>query len=267
MSKLQLHVTGLNQLAKCGIAFERRYLLNERTPARPAMAVGTAVDRSVTANLGHRIATTELLTEEEVLDTARDALVAEWERGVEPNEDDAEEGLGTRDLALDASVNLASLHHNKLAPQLLPTHVQRSWTLDVTGLDLQLAGTIDVQEGMLAIRDTKTSAKSPSRSAIDTSLQLTTYALAVHAHDGQIPDKVALDYLVRTPLKQRTSLVQLESTRTKEDFKPLLERIAAADRTIHAGLFTPAPADSWWCSAKWCAYHPTCPYALRPVSA
>jgi RecB family exonuclease len=264
--RFQLHVSGLNLLAKCGIQFEKRYLEGLRTPASVSMAVGTAVDQSVTTNLREKKHTGALLAEEQVKDIARDALAAEWDRGVEAAGEDAEEGLDTsRDAAIDMSVDLASLHHQTVAPMIAPTHVQRSWTLDIDGLPLQLAGTIDIQEAN-AIRDTKTSAKSPLKTLADSSLQLTTYALAVNAHDGAIPDKVALDYLVRTPKRREKKFIQLTSSRTRTDFLPLLERVYQAHRTIESGIFTPAPPDAWWCSRKFCPYWNTCPYAVRPVS-
>ena len=59
----------------------------------------------------------------------------------------------------------------------------------------------------LVIRDTKTSAKSPVPSFLDgndkagtadDSEQLTAYAVASHVVDGRLPDKMVLDYLVRT---------------------------------------------------------------------
>lgn len=261
-NKFQLHVSGLNMLAKCAAQFERRYINGEKLPPSCSIVIGSATDRAVTADLGHKIKAGELLPDEQIKDIARDALVAEWDNGVEVSEDDRADGIGSKEGAIDVSVTLASLHHTKAAPAMRPTHVQRPWTLDVQGLDIQLAGTIDIQEGGAAIRDTKTSGKSPSKDVADTSLQLTTYALAVRQHDGAIPEKVALDYLVRT---KTPKLVQIESTRTEADFRHLMERIVQASRMIKAGLFMPAPIDAWWCSAKWCGYHATCKYAARPV--
>lgn len=265
---LQLHVSGLNLLSKCGIAFEKRYLLGQRTPTSVSAAVGLAVDRSVTKDLRSKIDTATLLPESEVKDIARDALVEEWQKGVESTSEDADEGIEfSRDRAIDRSVTLAGFHHSALAPTLNPTHVQREWTLDIDGLPLQLAGTIDIQQGLDSIDDTKTSAKSPSKTLADTSLQLTTYALAVKAHDGEIPKAVRLNYLVMTPKRGDTKLVQLESKRTAGDFGPLLERVYQAHRQIESGIFTPAPPDSWVCSAKFCPFWGECKYALRPVAA
>jgi hypothetical protein len=264
MSKFQLHVSGLNMISKCGVQFERRYVNGEKIPPSVAIVIGTATDKSVTADLGHKIETGgALLADGDVQDIARDALKEEWRAGVKVTEDDQEDGIGSEGGAIDASVKLALLHHKQAAPDICPTHVQRQWTLDVEGLPIQLAGTIDIQEGMSAIRDTKTSGKSPAKDAADTSLQLTTYALAVRQHDGAVPGMVALDYLVRTKVPK---LVQIESQRSEKDFPHLLERVAQASRMIEAGLFMPAPIEAWWCSAKWCGYHDKCKYAAKPVS-
>lgn len=264
--KLQLHPSGMEALARCGIAYERRYLNGERTPPGARMVIGTAVDRAIRVNLQHKIDTTELLSIEAVKDAARDALVTEWEAGVCLTEEDGEDGIAGRDRAIDMSVNLSGFHHATLAPRIQPTHVARKWVLDVDGMNLQVAGEIDIQEGAAAIRDTKTSGKSPVKTLADTSLQLSTYALAVLSIDGTLPAKVVLDYLVQTPKRGDTKYVPLESTRTIAQVQPVLERIAKMGEVIQSGIFTPAPIDSWWCSPKFCAFHETCRYGARPVS-
>lgn len=264
---IQLHVSGLNLLAKCGIAFENRYLKHIEETRSVSLIVGSAVDRSVASDLNEKKDTGLLLSESDVKDIARDATVEEWQAGdVQVSEEDADDGWSpARDDAVDAAVGLAGLHHSSNAPQLEPTHVQRKWVLD-TPLGIQLAGTIDIQEGMKSIRDTKTSAKSPNKDTAALSLQLTTYAMAVDALDGGIPAMVGLDYLVRTPKRKDLKLVQIESTRNKSDFQHLVNRVAVAARIIESGVFTPAPVDSWWCSRKFCSYWSLCPYAARPVS-
>lgn len=263
--KHQLHPSGMEALARCGIAYERRYINGEKTPPSARMLIGTAVDRSVRANLQHKIDAAELLPVEEVKETARDTLVTEWANGVRLSEEDGEDGVTGRDKALDMSVNLSGFHHGSVAPLIRPTHVARKWVLDVDGLNLQVAGEIDIQEPR-AIRDTKTSGKSPVKDLADKSLQLSTYALAVERIDGELPAQVILDYVVQTPKRGDTKYIQLASTRTAAQVQPVLERIAHMARILDSGIFTPAPIDSWWCSPKYCAYHETCRYAARPVS-
>lgn len=265
MSKFQLHVSGLNMLSKCGYQFEQRYVKGERVAPGVGAVIGTATDRSVTANLQNKIDTGELLPVEAVRDIARDALVAEWGKGVAEDGDFEKAGDAARDESIDHAVTLAALHHKEVAPKIATDalKLQRQWVLDVNGLPIQLAGTIDIQEGTKKVSDTKTKKVSPPADEADRSLQLTMYALAVRQIDGQIPEKVGLDYLVKL---KTPKVVRLESERTDKDFPHLLERVAQASRIIDSGLFMPAPLDAWYCSSKWCGYHSRCRYARRPVS-
>jgi hypothetical protein len=267
MSTLQLHVSGLATLSKCGEQFRRRYIEGERTPPSVSMATGTALDRAVSANLSRKLESGVLMAAEEVQDFAREAAIGVYSEGVRATEEDTEAGLeASKGAMVDNSVAAAFKHHEELAPTLEPTHIQRPWVLDIIGLDIQVAGTIDIQEALKTLRDTKFSGKSPVKTMADQSLQLTCYSMAVNAHDGAIPERVLLDYIVRTPKKHETKLVTLSSTRTTTDFNPLLERIAHAEKIIRAGLFTPAPADSWVCSKKYCPYWESCRFAVRPVA-
>lgn len=263
---IQLHVSGMNLLTRCGVAFANRYLLHMPEPRSVSLIVGSAVDRSVSRDLTEKKDTGSLLADSDVKDIARDSTVEEWNSGdVQMSEEDKEDGWTAKQGdAVDAAVDLASLHHEKNAPSIEPTHIQRAWVLD-TPLGIQLAGTIDIQEGMRSIRDTKTSGKSPNKDTAALSLQLTTYAMAVNALDGGIPAKVGLDYLVRTPKRKELKLVQLESVRRPEDFQHLVNRVQIAAKIIESGIFTPAPIDSWVCSKRFCGYWETCPYAAHPV--
>lgn len=263
--KFQLHVSGLSMLSKCGEQFRRRYVEGERIPPGVAVLIGSATDKAVTANLQNKMDHGELLPEEAVKAAARDCFVAAWDQGVTLDDDWGELGYKkAKAEGIDKSVTLAGLHWSEAAPFIKPTHVQREWVLDVDGLDeLQLAGTIDIQEGLDAIRDTKTKKKAPFADEAHQSIQLTSYALAVSAHDGAPPKRVVLDFLVHT---KKPQLVQLESKRTVSDFPHFLDRIAAAANVMKSGAFMPAPLDSWWCNPKYCGYHPTCRYARKPVS-
>lgn len=266
--KQQLHVSGMNLLSRCGIAFENRYIKEIKTPRSVSLALGTAVDRAVTCDLTSKKDSGELLPDSDVLDIARDAAVSEMETGdVAVDGQDEDEGwTASKGAIVDAAVDMAGFHHREAAPDINPTHVQRAWVLDIAGLDMQLAGTIDVQEGSRSIRDTKTSGKSPAKDTADKSLQLTMYSLAVRQLDGKIPDKVALDYVVRTPKRKDVKLVQLESKRVDADLNHLIARVQAAEAVIKSGVFSPADPTAWWCSQRFCSYWNACPYAARPVS-
>jgi hypothetical protein len=251
-------------MTKCGEQYRFRYIEGIKSPPGVALIIGRGVDEPVNMDLGNKIATGSLLPDEQIADIARDATAHAWdEDDVQLWDDDADMGAAkAKAEAIDTAIVLAKLHHMEAAPRINPSHVQRYWKLGVNGLDLELQGVIDVQEGSISVRDTKTSRKYPSADEADKNLQLTTYALAVRQIDGASPVKVCLDYCVRT---KTPKLVQLESKRTDADYIHLFERIFAAQQSIEKGIFMPAPIDSWYCSERWCGYFNKCRYARRPV--
>lgn len=265
MSRRKLSYSALNILARCGQQYDYRYNQGLKIPPGIGAIVGRGVDNSVNANLTTKILNGKGIDLMEARDLARDGVHHEFEsEGVWLTPEEAEQGMKrVKADAVDASVRLAQLHHVAAAPGIHPTHVQRKWELEVRGLDLDLTGYIDIQEGAASVRDTKTAAKSPSADEAQNSMQLTTYAMAVAAIDGAIPAAVKLDYLVKT---KTPKLVQIQGTRTHADFRHVLERVHQATLAMESGVFTPAPLDAWWCSEKWCGYWTRCPYARRPVS-
>ncbi len=244
-------------LSRCGEQFRRRYVEGEVIPPGVALIVGIATHRIAAKTLTRKmegLATTV----EQAADEARDALNAEWEKGVRlDDEERAEPEARVRGGAVAKAVILAALHARLLAPRIQPTHVERKWSLALPGFPLDFVGTLDVQEGD-SVRDLKTAGKSPPKSAALLSDQLTAYALAVSILDGMRPARVILDYLV--DLKSGPSLVTQESERTRADFQVLVARVEQACRVIEKGAFTPARQTDWACSRQFCGYADTCPY-------
>jgi hypothetical protein len=260
LKRPQLHATGLNMA--CGEAFRRRYIEGEIIPPGVAAIVGIATDRAVSRNLEHKRETHELLPVEEVADVARDSLSDAWDRGgvrLEPEE--VETGIpAVKGQAADKTVRLSVLHATATAPSIEPTHIQRQWAIEIPGYPFDLVGTLDIQEGGAAVRDTKTTAKTPPADTAEKSLQLSAYSLAVKVLDGNPPEKVKLDYLVdnKTP-----KAVTLEATRTDEDYRALLARIETVSLAIERGVFVPVSPDHWACSERFCGYARTCRYFIR----
>ena len=268
MQKFQIHQSGLALASSCGEAFRRRYIEGERLPARSYQAVGSAVDRSVGANLGHKIETGELLPVEHVVDLARDQAAARLE-DFEPEPEELDEH-GTREgvagAIVDKSVRLARAHAEIAAPRIRPVDVAAQFVLDLEGYDFELAGEIDVvaEDGGCWIRDTKTAKKSPSAGTAAASIQLTTYALAEYSTTGALPVGLALDTVV--DLKRETKVMCETTTRNLADFDPLLARIQALVEAMQAGIFMPANPADWRCSERYCGYFGTCAYARRPTT-
>lgn len=271
----QLHVSGLNTISFCGEQYRRLYVEGERIPPGVSALVGRATDKAVTLNLGHKIKTQQLAQIDAVEAAARDTLDHEWATdGVLLQPDEATEGAAkVKGRAIDKAVRLSRLHAITLAPTINATAVQRELVADLNlgkmresdpGLPerIQLAATEDIEEGD-AIRDTKTTGKTPSAGVAEESTQLTTYALMRRVIDGLKVVPVKLDYLI--DLKTPKAAVY-ESSRTEADYPPLLRRIAMALRAIRAGAFVPVKQNDPMCSPKYCGFYGSCPYVRRPVS-
>lgn len=260
-TKPQLHVSALTMLQRCGEQFRRRYIVGEVVPPSVALAVGTATHRSIEANLRHKAEHGEMLLADEVSDIAAQSFLAEAEKGLVLDGEDRDRGMvGAKADGVDTAVALAKLHRDELAPTITPKsplHVERKWVVEMPESPMDLAGTIDIDEGD-AIRDTKTAAKSPAAGDADKSVQMTAYAVAKKIIDGEFPRALHIDYLIKT---KTPKTVTQTTGRDMADAEMFLARVSRAAEIITAGAFTPANTTDWWCSAKFCGYHSTCPFA------
>ena len=257
-----LSISQLNMMSRCGEQYRRRYVMGEKIPPGISLVVGRAVDGSVNRNLQRVIDGAGLMSFQEVLDTA----AGEFDNSFKETEvmftpDESIEGVGrVVGAAKDKAIRLSSLHATYAAPSIRPTHIQREVRVEIPDSPMDLIGYIDVQEGTTAIRDTKTAAKTPPANTADKSDQLTIYAMMGYVLDGAIPDRLVLDYLVDTKVPKYAPFI---STRTLDDFNPVLRRIEAALMALEKGVFIPAQETDWGCSPRWCGYWETCQYTKR----
>jgi len=261
--KPALHATDLRTLSMCPVRYEFRRVKGIIAPPGIAMVVGTGVHKSVEHNMRSKMETGALVGISTLSDITRDSINEAFKQGVMlPKEEAARGAKVLRGEAVDKGVTLSSLHREELAPVIKPVAVERTWRLGLEGYPMDLTGTIDLQEKD-AIRDTKTTGKTPPKDVADKSQQLTMYALGARYVDGKLPKKLHLDYLVhlKTP-KAKT----LTTERTEGDLDLLLRRVESAIRLIEHGSFMPCDPENWWCSAKWCGYYDQCPYVKNPVT-
>jgi hypothetical protein len=247
-------------LARCGEQYRRRHLEGEIIPPGIALIIGSGTHKSIDLNMRTKMEDGQLCDLAEVKASARDYVVHQFERGaywLSPGERaESKSRQHWQDGAVETAVGLSSLHHQTLAHEIQPTAVERKWLVKLKGYPCDLAGTLDIQEDG-RIRDTKTKGKTPPQSEADCSDQLTMYGMAVKVLDKKQPAEYRLDALVKL---EKPKAVSYRTYRDEEDFKVLLRRIETSIKTIEAGLFIPTNRDNWWCSAKFCGYHSTCPF-------
>jgi len=264
MPKPHLSHSQLSMLRRCGLQYEFRYIEGIKAPPGVAALRGRSVHGVVRKDLTNKMQTGALLERAAVTEGAAATFEAEWDAEA-PHLTPEEKLLGARKLkgaTKDTVIALAELHHDELAPDITPTHVERAFRLETPG-PYDLLGYIDVMDQRADgswVRDTKTAAKSPSKGNAETSDQLTVYSLAVKVLDGKSPAGLALDHLVAT---KKPKTVTLTTTRGEADYRRYLDLVARAGDLIQAGKFLPAEEGHWCCSEKWCGYWNQCPHGKR----
>jgi len=261
--KPQLHQSHLALLYRCGIKFSRIVIEGEKEPATIPLIVGVSTHATVARNLNNTIEKGTLLTKEAVQDYARDDFIKEWQEApVVFSEEEAGEGIEkTKGKAQDQAIRLVTAHHYELAPKIRAKQVERKWVLNAKDYDYDLAGTIDIDEG-IDIRDTKTCKTNLGQRIVDVSEQYTFYALAKYMIDGALPEFVHQDNIIKPTQRRDAYCATYKSTRTKDDFKVVMKRFDQATKIIAAGMYTPANPQDWWCSREFCGFaaNGSCPF-------
>lgn len=258
-----ISITKMNMLDRCGMQYYYRYEEGLAVPPGVAVIRGIGTHRAIEADLKNKIETGELLPGEQVADIARDAVNAEWEQSGGPRLTDDERDEGgdrVRGKTVDGTVRLASLYHDRVAPEVMPSAVEQEFTLKLPDGLPDLRGVIDIMAAD-KVADVKTVSKTPPSSMADQSTQLTAYALAAWRLGGPENQRVEIHALIDTNSPKE---LIMESVRDKADYKRFIRRVERYAEVIQNGAFLPAPEDSWVCSSRWCGYYDhICPFGRR----
>lgn len=259
--KPHLSPSQIKTYQNCGLIWENRYVKGIKSPPGIAAVVGKATHESVEANLRGRIGGGEAMPLAQAKAIAGDALSRAWaDEAPLLSAEDREKGVDkVRGEAIDKSVALAGLHHAEVAPNITPAAVELPFRLELEDAEYDIVGYKDIVEESGVIRDTKTTGKSPSADAAEKSDQLAVYAWDAAVSGNPAPE-VALDYLVSTKVPKYLPLIAKPD---EIDFERVRVRAAAVWKGIKAGVFIPAPRDSWICAPKWCGYWNDCPHGAR----
>jgi hypothetical protein len=267
IGKPQVHATMLEKFFRCGVQFQRSdgWLFDvwdkkEVLPPSIAMAIGSSVHRAVEVNLCSKMETSQLLTVEQVKDTARDCFGGIYEGGMLFTEEEAVNIQKTIGAGIDLSVALSALHHKDLAPKIQPIAVEERFVIEMPNWPIDLSGQKDIREKDV-IRDTKTIKATPPEGAAQT-FQSSFYCLSEKMIRGALPKRIDLDFLVKlkTPKLVTRSAFPNESWMT-----PLMRRIERFVKVIEAvkagkEAFTPADPNHWCCTEKYCGYAHSCEF-------
>lgn len=236
----------INMFLRCPASYKFRYIDGLVIPPRSSLTKGKAVHAGNEFNYRQKIETCQDLKLSEV----QEYTATEFEKMQDETHFGSKEMPGK---IKDEAVSLATLYHINIAPTVQPVLVEEKVTVPLFE-GVELLGIIDVLDSNGYIRDTKTTAKTPSASSIDNSLQLTAYSIAHEHFMGMSEKGVKLDYLVQA---KEPKVITMDATRNEADkqrFKAITKHVV---EQIQANNYFPNPT-GMMCSPTACGYWDKC---------
>lgn len=239
-----LSVTQLKTYMRCPLQYFFRYTCGMRTPPTGGLALGRAVHQAIADNYRQKIETAKDLPFEQVADAfsdhwQREAGYTEFEPGEKPGE------------LKDQGVALLRTYQEQVAPNVQPAEVEREFLVQTDASELPLNGYIDLIDDQGCIVDHKTAKRSFPQDAAERDIQLTAYATAYRALQGEPEKGVRLDVMVKN---KKPKVQQLEGTRTQADIDRFLRIVEQVDRGIQTGVHY--PNEGYSCGI--CGYRDVC---------
>ena len=246
LPKPYLSPSQINMYLRCPAQYKFRYIDQIVVPPKSAITKGRCVHLGVEYNFRQKIETFQDLAVGEV----KEYTAAEFEKAAEETEWEQGEDKGA---IKDETISLIELYHTEVAPEVQPVLVEEKVEVPLTD-EYYLLGIIDVLDTDNYIRDIKTTGRTPAKSAVENSLQLTAYSLAHRELMGYEEAGVKLDYLVQT---KTPKVVPLTAKRTERDIERLKKITAMVARAITDQIFYPNPT-GFMCNERNCGYWQLC---------
>jgi hypothetical protein len=259
LPKGYLSISQIDTYMRCGLQYFWRYIDGIIIPPTISLVTGSSGHDALEMNFKYKGANRTDAPLEDVLDVFNDSFEEKFAEVEDPTP-------VSKGNAKDKTVDLITLHHEKMAPAIQPVdehHVEKKIITDVGGIPMH--GFSDV-ETSTAIIDHKFVGRAKSAADADSSLQLTFYAYA----EGK-PD-VAFNCLVKPKLNKGgtwspPSVKMVPGARrTQEDFNWLTSVVRFTANAISAGIFMPADPTSWVCSKTYCGYWHKCRGAGKDIA-
>jgi hypothetical protein len=242
-----LSVSSLNLFARCPMAWKLRYVDKVLEPPSGKMTLGGAAGAALAQHYGRQIETGEGLSTADVLDE----FSAEWDGRV-----DREEvfwGSDTPGGLKDSGVAALAIYHAVIAPTVIPSTVEREFSLTWPDAPFELTGFLDLETVDGAVADYKMTGQRWSAEKAAAELQPTVY-LAARRAEGNPATGFAYHTMVRT---KKPSAELVPAPRTERQLDLLTHRV-----------FSIARAMQWrWLNDCWAGAGPDVAWLCRSCSA
>jgi hypothetical protein len=236
-----LSPTQVRTFLNCSARWWFKYGLDEPEAKNSALALGSAVHRTLEINFREKITTKEDFDTLGVVALFR----SEWQNQLEQAEfrdDEDPAAIGKR------GEQLVAKYMDEAAPWIQPAAVEIEVTGEIGGVAVR--GIVDLLDEEGRVVDVKTAARRPSAISPDYAFQLATYSQITPGASGE----ARLDTLVKTKtvqLMQQTYTVGLQDLQATEVLYPLVQA------GIASGLYFPN-RQSLTCSRRHCCFWRHC---------
>lgn len=248
----------LDTICRCPEQWRRIYMEGERLPPGVAAMQGTAVHDGAAINFRQKIKTHEDLPRNDIVEAAVAKFEAEAAGTYVMTPEESSRGAGTViGEAKDQVADMATLLADEIVPEYQPVLVEQPVRIILPEASHDLLGILDLADDKRRVVDFKTSGKRKTQGEADQSVQLTFYAAGHRVLTGELPTELRLEVMVKKGVPERQIV---RTQRGPDDFAALAHRVNSVLQIIDNGVFMPAPPGSWYCSAKWCGFWPTCRY-------
>ncbi|MBU6415455.1 PD-(D/E)XK nuclease family protein [Patescibacteria group bacterium] len=240
---------------KCQLHYYFRYIEGVKIPPPSAVTIGIAVHSALEVNFRQKIKSRKDLPIDAVLDAFSDSFEsAKKETAWEKDENPAE--------VKDEGINLICTYHTgkdrngepmmyrelnpetrkyeqkpiqPLSPNIMPLFVEEPFEIKFDNdVGYTFLGRMDLVDDQNRIRDTKTSARTPTKDQVDTDLQMTAYALGFRVKTGTTEKGLIMDYLIKN---KAPKIMSVETKRTREDIDRLLKILGHIANAVEKGIF------------------------------
>jgi len=246
LPKTYLSPSQINMFLRCPAQYYFRYIEGKKLPPKSSMTKGKAVHSGVEFNYRQKKETRQDLPIKEVLEyTAATFEEYAAETAFEGKDKGKEK---------DSTIQLTKCYQTEIAPTVQPVYIEEKVEISFDNTDYDLLGVIDLIDETKQIRDTKTSARTPSEKDIQNSLQLSAYSIMYRTLTGEEETGISLDYVVAT---KTPKTVRLQAQRTEEDRQRFLRIMGIIAHNIKCKNFYPNPTN-FMCSPNNCGYWDEC---------
>lgn len=268
--KRHFSVSQLLTYQKCPLHYKFRYIDGLKIPPISAMTLGSSVHAALEHNFRQKIESHKDLKVNDVLDAFSDSFdLAKpetlWGKDEKP------------DKVKDDGVNLVCAYHTgkdrqgepfiyrelnqktrkyekkpvkALSPTIQPLMVEEEFEVNFDNVDYKFIGRMDVVDDKNRVRDTKTSARTPTQDQVDTDLQMTAYSMGYRVKTGKIEKGLMMDYIVKNGIPK---VVSVSTKRTEEDIHRLLNLMGRIAHAIDSEVFY-CSCNPIFCNPNNCGY-------------